>query len=197
MVKNLITLLTIFFVLASPVYIFASTEEAPAGVVNDEPEWAVLETGYLTVYYIPGADLNGIESNLKRRVTYFDSDIPSDNAPGEEKIRYQLDAIFRHAQAILDMRPANIHINIKIFRTRMNVGEEYIKIFGSVMPDMENLKAFYVNKYNTIYTSEEDISDSVIAHEMGHAIVDHYFAVIPPEKVRELLASYVDLHLAE
>ena len=38
---------------------------------------------------------------------------------------------------------------------------------------------------------------NIIAHEMGHAIVDHYFAAIPPEKIRELLASYVDLHLAE
>jgi Zn-dependent peptidase ImmA (M78 family) len=37
----------------------------------------------------------------------------------------------------------------------------------------------------------------VIAHELGHAVCDHYFLVIPPEKVREMLASYVDAHLEE
>ena len=58
-----------------------------------------------------------------------------------------------------------------------------------------DFKAFYVYKYNTIYTSESDIEDSVIIHEMAHAIIDHYFSVIPPETVGEVLAAYVDAHL--
>jgi hypothetical protein len=86
-----------------------------------------------------------------------------------------------------------LRIKIKIFRTRKELNDEYSKIFAAT----EDIKSFYIYKYNTIYVSEEDISDSVIAHEMGHAIIDHYFSVIPPEKVRELLASYVDLHLAD
>ncbi|MFA6321186.1 MAG: hypothetical protein WCY36_04940 [Candidatus Omnitrophota bacterium] len=195
MVKTLVSLFIIAVISACPFNAFASDESAVP--VQAEPEWTVLETGYLTVSCLRGTDLSTIERNLKRRVTYFDSDIPGDAAPAEEKVRYQLDALFRHAQAILDMRPANIHVNIKIFKTRAEVEGEYLKIFNSAKPSAEDLKAFYVNKYNTIYTSEEDISDSVVAHEMGHAIIDHYFAVIPPEKIRELLASYVDLHLAE
>ena len=101
--------------------------------------------------------------------------------------------LFNRAEAILDMRPENMHLKIKIFRTRTELNDEYEKIFST----REDVKSFYVYKFNTIYISEEDISDSIIAHEMGHAIVDHYFAVIPPETIRELLASYVDLHLAE
>jgi predicted Zn-dependent protease len=49
----------------------------------------------------------------------------------------------------------------------------------------------------TIYTSEQDISDSVIAHEIGHAVVDHFFTVKPPEKIGEMLAQYVDVHLGQ
>ena len=41
----------------------------------------------------------------------------------------------------------------------------------------------------------QDISDSVMAHEMAHAVIDNYFNVIPPEKTAELLATYVDSHL--
>ena len=160
---------------------------------SSEPGWLTLETGYLTIYYLPGADLNHIENSLRQRASYFSSDIPGEDASVDEKIRYQFDALFRRAEALLDMYPANMHVKIKIFRTRIELNDEYEKIFNA----REDFKSFYIYKFNTIYSSEEDISDSIIAHEMGHAIVDHYFAVIPPETVGELLASYVDLHLAE
>ncbi len=185
--------MTAAFLLAAPVDIFASVD-APA---KPEPEWITLETGYLTIYYKPGADLSRIEASLKKRATYFSSEIPSEIAPVEERIRYQLDALFRRAQDILGMRPADIHVKIKIFHTAQDVDNEYVKIFGAPKSGPAELKSFYVDKYNTIYISEENLSDSIIAHEMGHAIIDHYFAVIPPEKIGELLASYVDMHLAD
>jgi Zn-dependent peptidase ImmA (M78 family) len=84
-------------------------------------------------------------------------------------------------------------LKIKIFRDREELNNEYYKIFMQ----RADLKSFYIHKYRTIYTCETDISDSVIAHELGHAVCDHYFLVIPPEKVREMLASYVDAHLEE
>ena len=184
--------MTATILLTIPVDIFAVEANAPS-------EWVTLETGYLTVYYLPGADLRSIEAALRQRATYFSSEIPSENAPVEEKIRYQLDALFRRAETVLDMRPGNIHIKIKILRSRSDVNGEYARVVRASDAEAsgEEIKSFYVDKYNTIYISEEDMSDSIIAHEMGHAIVDHYFGVIPPEKVRELLASYVDAHLAE
>ena len=162
---------------------------------NPAQGWSILDTGHIIVYYNPGANLKSIEAALRRRASYFSSDIPGEDAPMEDKIRYQLDALLRRAEEILDMRlpDLRIKIKIKIFRTRKELNDEYSKIFAAT----EDIKSFYIYKYNTIYVSEEDISDSVIAHEMGHAIIDHYFSVIPPEKVRELLASYVDLHLAD
>ncbi len=194
MVKYIKYLLVFSAFIIFPACVFAVGDVMDA---SDDSQWNQLETGYLTVYYVPGADLESIEKSLKRRVTYFDSDIPGEGAPPEEQIRFQLDALFRHAQDILDMHPPRIHVKIRIFRYRSDLASEYARIFESSEPSDEDVKAFYVHKYNTIYTSEEDISDSVIAHEMGHAIVDNYFAVIPPEKVRELLASYVDMHLSE
>jgi hypothetical protein len=32
---------------------------------------------------------------------------------------------------------------------------------------------------------------------MGHAVVDRFFQAVPSEKVGEMLAAYVDLHLDE
>ncbi len=183
-----LAIIAIIFSLHGLLFAFEGTQE------NTENEWSVLETGYLTIFYKPGADLGRIESNLRRRAAYFSSDMPGDYASVEEKIRYQMDAIFRRSEDILGMRPANIHIKIKIFRNRKELNNEYIKIFDA---KGEGPKTFYVDKYSTIYISEQDVSDSIMAHEMGHAIVDRYFTVIPPDRIRELLAEYVDLHLAE
>lgn len=168
---------------------------AAENVQSDKaPGWEALETGNVSIYYKSGADFYRVERSLRERANYFSSDLPSEDASPEDKVRYQISALFRRAEEILDMQPPNMHLNIKIFHSRSELNDEYFRIFNSREGEY---KSFYIHKYDTIYTSEEDISDSVIAHEMGHAIVDHYFAVIPPEKVRELLASYVDLHLAD
>jgi hypothetical protein len=202
------TLRSAFLIFAACFIIFSSAFIDASGEPGNssESEWVNLETGALSVYCDPTVDLDHVEAGLRKRAAYFSSDMPGEDTPIEDKIRYQIDALFRRAEDILDMRPTGMHINIRIFKTRKEVNDQYAKIFhageevaenSKALQDATEFKAFYVDKFKTIYISEEDISDSILAHEMGHAIVDHYFAVIPPEKVRELLASYVDLHLAE
>jgi hypothetical protein len=92
---------------------------------------------------------------------------------------------------VLDMHPKTPKIKIKIFKDRYGLNEEFAKIFDKP----GDHKSFYIYEHNAIYTSESDIEDSVIIHEMAHAIIDHYFSVIPPETVGEILATYVDAHL--
>lgn len=156
-------------------------------------EWETIESNYFTVYYRPGTSLERIERRLSRRTSYFGHGGISDDAAIEDKIGYKMDVLFRRVKEILDMFPNIPKLKIKIFNTREELNEEYFKIFRT----KEDFKSFYIYKYNTIYASEEDISDSVIAHEMGHAIVDHYFAIIPPGKIAEVLASYVNTHLED
>ena len=54
-----------------------------------------------------------------------------------------------------------------------------------------------VFKINTLFTSEEKVSANVLAHEIAHCIVDHYFSVIPPTKVAEMIAQYADAHIRD
>ena len=94
-------------------------------------------------------------------------------------------------EQILAMNPSSMEIKIKIFRNRRELSQEYVSLFGAV----QNYKSFYIHSQDTIYTSMQDISDSVMSHEMAHAVIDNYFQVVPPEKTAELLATYVDSHL--
>ena len=157
-------------------------------------EWQSVEGRYFTVYYRPEANLRSIERKLKKRGYYTTWGRTLDDALNpEEKIAARMDMLLEKVKAILDMYPRTSKIAVRIFADREELNGEYLKIFKK----SEDYRSFYVNKYKTIYTSEDDISDSVMAHEMGHAVVDHYFSIIPPAKISEVLASYVDVHLDE
>ncbi|MEW6101568.1 MAG: hypothetical protein AB1481_04665 [Candidatus Omnitrophota bacterium] len=159
-----------------------------------EIAWQEHRSGYLNIYFEPDADLKAIHKRLHRRLFYVNSPGKTPAlADSREKIAYRLDRLLERVMEVLDMYPAERNLNIKVFKKRRELSEEYYRIFRK----RANPKAFYVHKYRTIYASESDMTDTVIAHEMGHAVVDSYFRVIPPEKIGEMLANYVDMHLEE
>jgi len=157
-------------------------------------DWSQLESGYFTVYYRPDANLKRIYNRINTRGFSVARNPPISALSGPEaKLAYRLDLIFARVREILGMYPPGVHVNIKIFKNSREVNKEYCRLtrFG------DECRSFYVYSNNTIYTSEQEISDSVLAHEMTHALVDHYFSTNPPEKVAEILAQNVDLSLDE
>ena len=142
-----------------------------------EENWFTIKSNHFTIYCSNGVDLKTVADRLERRGLFVSGVYgPNPASAPTEKVAYRLDRILKRVKDILDMHP-DVHLKIKIFKDRENLNGEYRKIFNAEA----DYKAFYINQYETIYTSEEDISDSVISHEMGHAVVDHYFSVIPPE----------------
>lgn len=158
-----------------------------------DPAWQTIESATCTIRYLPGAGLKRIERQLRRRAFYFSSRSPARAASVEEKIAYHVDYLMGRAKELLDMYPAMPRLTIKIFADREELGERYDRIFGRAGEE----RAFYVHTYATIYTSEDDISDSLLIHEMAHAIIDHYFSTVPPSRITEIIAEYVDMHLDE
>jgi hypothetical protein len=57
--------------------------------------------------------------------------------------------------------------------------------------------AYYSLREDTIYISVDDTKLRVIGHEIGHAIVDHYFEVRPPYKIHELMAQFSEKHITD
>lgn len=168
---------------------FSQTSDQP----SNEEVWDSIESNFFIVYFRPDANLNGIERELNNRTIYYDQPARYGEVTVPDEICYRLDRLFGRVKEILNMYPDIPKINIKIYRDREELNNEYNKLLGK----KADIGSFYIKDHNTIYTSEGDISDSVITHEMAHAIIDHYFAVIPPEKVSEIIASYVDIHLED
>ena len=59
------------------------------------------------------------------------------------------------------------------------------------------VRGWYVYAYNTVYLNVQDVHEGMLAHELGHAIIDHYLEVRPPRATAEILARYVDKNLYE
>jgi predicted metalloprotease len=60
-----------------------------------------------------------------------------------------------------------------------------------------NYLAFYSLSKKTIWISVDDANLHVLAHEIGHAVVDHYFKVRPPYNIHELMAQFVEKHITD
>ena len=188
--SKIVALLTITFLLGSALFytsLFAQDDED----LPDNEDWSSVGSNFFVLYYNPSINLEDIERELTKRPLYFDQAARYGEVTAQEEICRRLDKLYNRVQDVLDMHPKTPRIKIKIFKDRDELNNEFVKIFGK----KGDFKSFYVYKYNTIYTSESDIEDSVIIHEMAHAIIDHYFSVIPPETVGEILAAYVDAHL--
>lgn len=169
--------------------VFAEENSAP----EENGEWTSFTSDYFTVYCRPDANFKAIERRLRTRSGFYlwGGSGPDSTKNVYEKIAWRLDFLFRRVKDILGMYPRIEGMEIKIFKNKKELNDEYSEIMG----EENNLTSFYIHRYETIYTNERDISDSVLAHEMAHAIVDHYFIVTPPEEIREILSEYVDLHL--
>ena len=111
----------------------------------------------------------------------------------KEILTDKFDAIFNRVEDILDMYPSDIQVSINIYKTKDALDKAYEEIFS----EPNNVSSFYVYTTNTIYTLEDVINEKILAHEMAHCIIDHYFVILPSKKIQEMLAVYADVHLKD
>ena len=155
-------------------------------------DWLMIDGGSFAIYYTKDVDVETVVKRLSKR-GLFSSGI-NRSAPNDvptEKMAYMLERILKRAKEILGSYPSMPVINVRIFKDNEALSAEYFRIFGKEV----NYKSFYIHQLKTIYTSEEDISAAVLSHEIGHAVVDHYFGIVPPPSVGEPLASSVEKNL--
>lgn len=172
--------------------IAAEAPSAPA-----QQEWTVIDSSYAVIYLHNGVDAKSAARKINvdfaghdpvEKQIFLDND-----SSGEKQLADKIDILVRKARKILDMYPGAFKVDIKIYNDQGTLNDAYKEIFE----EEAGHKAFYVHKYHAIYISLDNLSESVLAHEIGHSIIDSYFTVLPPQKIRELLACYVDLHLRD
>jgi len=172
----------------------------PAGaVVADEirqDQWQTVKTKHTIIRYKSSEDLTRFNHKIRfsagnHRFLFFSSS--RDGKDPAQEISRKVDAIFERVQRILDMRKGMKKVVINVYHDRDKLDAAYFMIYRQPC----RIRAWYRYWNNTIYLNAMDLHEEILAHEMAHAIIDHYMVVRPPRATAEILARYVDQHLKE
>jgi hypothetical protein len=179
---------------------YEEEEDVPENSFEPPPDkktilWSTIKGNKVFLYYLPGASLGKIESRLGTRQLPLSPQyrrlFTSRDYPIETRINARLQFLMMRVEDILGMKPFIPKLSIELYRTRKDMQAAYASQEGINI----DARSFYVHKHALIFSSEQDLIDSIIAHEMAHAVIDHYFKAPPPAQVAELLAAHVDEHL--
>ncbi len=159
--------------------------------------WISIQGDSITVWYLPSANIRKLEARLRERDVPMHQEyrmlLSNRSLSMEDRLKARIEIILLRVEDILGMDPKDFHVKIRIFKTRQEMNDAYAWMFNQ----QANFKSFYMHYFRSIYTNEQDFLDSVMAHELGHAVIDHYFSLPPPSRMAELMATYVDAHLEE
>jgi len=167
--------------------------EAVHGQTTGTSSWKRLDTRYTIIQYQTSKDL----AKFNRKIDFsseewgvkslFSGSGSKDPVGATQK---KVDAVFARVQEILDMRKRVKKVIINIYPRQLFHKIRY-RITGSKRP----IRSWYIFNLNTIYINADDVNEGILAHELAHAIIDHYMTVRPPRATAEILARYVDEHL--
>lgn len=161
--------------------------------VDDVAGWSRIDSRCCTIWVDPELSVTSINNRISTwRVRPQVRRAVTAGTP-EGQVAAKCDTLFQRAKELLDMYPPGIHVTIKIAKHRRQIHDVHAARYGFGTEAI----AFYLFETNTIYATGKDLSESVLAHEMAHSILDHYFEVRPPRKIEELLAMHVDAHLRD
>lgn len=110
-----------------------------------------------------------------------------------DEVKNKVDVIIERVESILEMYPRELKFHIVLLPSDNEVQE----IFRKKYRRNADYIAFYSPGDKTVYVSVKDIELTVLAHEIGHVIIDFYYGIATPQKLHEVLAQYVEEHLKD
>lgn len=152
------------------------------------------EGSYFSIYYSAQIDTAILSQQLN--IQPSDEIIVGKTAKrknsSEVLLSDMLDTLFLRVSDILDMHIYSFQGDIKICSSQAQLEQIYSRLFNK---SLNNQRSFYVYSLNTIYISADSFKREILGHEMAHAIISRYFVVMPPLKIQEVLAAYVEYQL--
>jgi len=162
--------------------------------VSPKSSWKRIETKHTIIQYETINDLKKFDGEIDYSTGEFTLKSlfsASDSKDQAGSIKKKVDLLFERVQEILDMRRSTRKVIINLYPNKKRLHEAYVNITGTKC----HIRSWYLYESNTIYTNKDDVHAGMLAHEMAHSIIDHYFSARPPRATAEILARYVDKHL--
>ena len=165
--------------------------------------WQSLETRYTTIEYQSRKDLGAFDQNIKPLLKGWPSSLLSLQSGTDitkPRIIEKVDALFERVQEILGMREKMGRVVIKIYPDKDQLDTAYesvtglsLRCYGDTCSLPGTLpRAWYTYDTNTSHVNVRDIHQGILAHEMAHAIIDHYLGILPSKDQAEKMARDVE-----
>jgi len=153
-----------------------------------------IEGEHFTIEYKNGVDLNALVDGLK--VSDTDEQLTNlkiDHSSTQKQLASMIEILFNRASDVLDMHVYSLKAHIKVFADHHQLVDFFHTMFPGNLPCMG--LSFYLADTDSIYISAASFRREILGHEMGHAIMSHYFVVQPSIRIQEVLAGYVEYNL--
>lgn len=111
----------------------------------------------------------------------------------QDEVKGKVDIVVEKIESILEMFPDVLHFKMNVLATSQDVQQVYLAKYDRRVDHI----AYYSLKEKTIYISTDDANLRVMAHEIGHVVVDHYYKTPTPSKIHEVLAQYAEKYISE
>ena len=157
------------------------------------PGDAICQSRYVTLSYADPALLREFNKNLYLGRKLSAMMRKQNIITIEDEVNAKIDVVVEKVEVALDMFPNKLHFKLVILPTANEVSGVYKSKYGKSV----NHIAYYSLTEKTIYISAKNTRLKVLAHEIGHMVVDHFFTVRPPYNVHELLAQFAEKHVTD
>lgn len=106
----------------------------------------------------------------------------------EEEVLNKVEQITTRVQQVLEMAPPGMRFKVSLMNSPADVQQVYRQMYNRSV----DFIAFYSPQANTVFIAVDEVNLRVVAHEIAHAVINHYFQNAPPVKIHEMLAQYVE-----
>lgn len=166
----------------------------PVGLRAQEPQ-KTYKTKYATITYPTEKSLHTFTRNTAKGFSFL-RESPEKNPL---LVKAQVDRIVEMVFALLDMHPPNLNFNINLYQTQAEVTTAYLRASSTNAYSAQSASgsapiAFYFHSNRSVYVAVDNITDYILAHEIGHAVISAYFPTPPPHRMQEILCQYLDKH---
>lgn len=108
-----------------------------------------------------------------------------------DEIKEKLDTVLEKVESMLHLFLPDLKFRIVLLSSAAEVQSIYESRYGISVQYV----AFYSPRDKTLLISVDDINLHILAHELTHVIIDHYFHQHTPTAIHEAVAQYVDSHI--
>ncbi len=158
-------------------------------IINSGVKWQTANGQKAVIFYQDAEDLVDFNSMIKYPAHTVKQ--PNISKAPARIVADKVDVIFERAQDILGMHGFVNQIKIRLYKDKGQLEKVYYDIYKA----KSNVRAWYTHKELTVYIQLEDLHEGMLAHELAHAVIDHFLMVPPPIETAEILARYVDSKL--